>query len=103
MPKKSPPDAGPRITIEIPARARVVIVGRTTEDCASLVAFLKPWVQMKGGSLRVFSQAHQMEELAGEKIDGLVLDMSLGSNARDTVEWMVRRGNGSVIVYSFSK
>lgn len=91
-----------KITIDIPERARVVVVGRTRDDAQKLADFLTPWVERKGGALKSFSQLHDMEDLAGERMDVLVLDSSIGSNTREAVEWMVRRSNSQVIVYSFA-
>jgi len=84
---------------DLPARSRIIVVGRTAHECESLVLFLKPRVLARGGSLKVFSQLHQMEELAGERADVLVLGPGLGPTARDAVVWTVRRSNASVKVF----
>lgn len=103
MTGKLPEGTGRRIKLEIPKGARVALVGRTAEDCETLAGFLRPWIEGRGGSLKVFSQIHQMEELGGERPDVLVLDFSLGPTARDTVAWTVERSNAAVVVYEFEK
>jgi hypothetical protein len=99
MPGKRPGDTSRRLRLVIPDRAAVALVGRTLESCERLARLLRPRVDRKGGTLRLFSQLHQMEELAGERIDVLVLERSLTSTAREAVVWMVKRGNANVQVF----
>jgi hypothetical protein len=85
-----------KIRIDIPPRAAVVVVGRTIEDCDKVVAVLKPRVSAKGGSIKAFSQLHQLEDLATERIDVLVLHPDLGPTARDVITSTARRANRDV-------
>lgn len=103
MPGKRPGDTSRRVRIAIPERGHVVVVGRTVDGCDRLVKILKPRVEAKGGTLKVFSQLHQMEELAAERADVLVLDSGLGPTARETVVWMMKRSNANVQVVEFGK
>jgi len=90
-----------KVRIDIPPRAAVVVVGRTVEDCDKLVAVLKTRVSAKGGSLKAFSQLHQLEDIATERIDLLILHPDLGSTARDVIIATAKRANHSVEVYEF--
>ncbi len=99
MPGKRPGDTSRRIRLVIPERAVVALVGRTITDCDRLERLLKPRVMRKGGTLKLFSQVHQMEDLAGERIDVLILEPSLTSTAKDAIIWMVKRANSTVTVY----